>query len=316
MVLYRFRKRTEDHAGFRQFGVERGGHGDAVKHRVHGHSGQQLLFVQRNAQLGISVQDFRIHFFQALEFFLLLGRGIIGERLIVNGRILHVGPLRLCLFLLQRCPIAVCLQPPLHHEFRLALLERNRADNFFIQARRQTVFINGSDKSPFIFLLCEVVDLIDCAAHLTPSATLLAGVINATNSWSCLRSWCAIWWFRSVSVTCSSASRSTSPMICELLMMAQERSMLHSPFTTLHSVKPIGPSSAKMISATLIERASRAKLYPPFTPRCELKSPCSDSCRNSLPTVGRGRRVSLARLRAVCGVASGLRATWAISTMP
>ncbi len=39
--------------------------------------------------------------------------------------------------------------------------------------------------------------------------------------------------------------------------------------------------------------ASRARLYPPFTPRCELKSPCSDSCRNSFPTVGSGSLVFL-----------------------
>src|SRR6478672_3010708 len=316
MVLHRFRKRTENHARLSQLGLERGGHGDAVKHCVHRDSREQFLLMQRNTQLGVCVQDFRIHFIQALELFLLLGRRVIGKRLIIDRRILHVGPRRFSLFLLQRGPVPIGLQPPFHHELRLALLQGNSADNVFIQSGRKPVFVDGGDKSPFVFLLCEVVNLIDCATHLTPSATLAAGLMDATNSWSCLRSWCAISWFRSDKVTCSSASRRASPIICELLIMAHERSMLHSPLTTLHSVKPMGPSRARMISATVIERASRARLYPPFTPRCELRSRCSESGRNSLPTVGRGSFVSLASLRAVCGVSSGLRATCAISTMP
>jgi len=73
MVLDRIRERAEDHARFAQLCLERGSHGDAVKHRVHGHAGQQLLLVQRNAQLGIGAEDLRINFIQALQFGLLLG---------------------------------------------------------------------------------------------------------------------------------------------------------------------------------------------------------------------------------------------------
>ncbi len=47
VVLHRLRERAEDHAHLRQLALEGRRHGDAVKHRVHGHAGQQLLLVQR-----------------------------------------------------------------------------------------------------------------------------------------------------------------------------------------------------------------------------------------------------------------------------
>ena len=78
---------------FRQLLLESGGHRDAVEHRIHRHAGQQLLLVQRNAELLVGLQQLGIDFVQALEPGLLLGRGVIDDVLVIDRRILDVGPL-------------------------------------------------------------------------------------------------------------------------------------------------------------------------------------------------------------------------------
>src|SRR5262249_37451280 len=101
-------------------------------------------------------------------------------------------PLRLSVLLLLLRPVAISLQPPLQHELGLALLGRDRTNDVFTQPGRQPVFVYRGHKAPLVLLLGKVVNLIDCAAHLAPSATLSAGLMDATISCSCLRSCFAI----------------------------------------------------------------------------------------------------------------------------
>ena len=62
----------------------------------------------------------------------LLGRGVIGNRLIVDGRIMDPRPGRLFL----RQPEAEGFQPPFQQPVRLFLLGRNQANHVLVQPRR------------------------------------------------------------------------------------------------------------------------------------------------------------------------------------
>ena len=71
MVLHRFGERAEDDAQLAELFLERGGHGDAVEDRVHGHAGEPLLLVERNAELLEGAPHFGIDFVQAVELLFL-----------------------------------------------------------------------------------------------------------------------------------------------------------------------------------------------------------------------------------------------------
>src|SRR5438874_11328527 len=97
MIANGFRERAEDNAHLRKLALKCRRHGYAVKHRVYSYSGEKFLLLQRNAELLISAQQLRINLFHALELRFLLRRSVISDVLIINGRVLYIGPLRLCL---------------------------------------------------------------------------------------------------------------------------------------------------------------------------------------------------------------------------
>ena len=142
MLLHSFRERTEDNSQLGQLLLEGRSHGDAVEHRIHRHTRQHLLLLQRNAQLFVGAQDLRIEFLQALQTGLLLGRRVINDFLIVDWPVLDVGPLRFGLRLLQRHPVAIGLEPPLEHELRLILLGRDQANDVFVQPLGDPLFLD------------------------------------------------------------------------------------------------------------------------------------------------------------------------------
>ena len=49
-----------------QLALEGGGDGDAVEHRIHRDAGQHRLLLQRNAELLVGLEQFRIDLVQAL----------------------------------------------------------------------------------------------------------------------------------------------------------------------------------------------------------------------------------------------------------
>jgi hypothetical protein len=67
VALHRLRERAEDNAYLSELGLKRGGHGDAVEHRVHRHSHQPLLLLQGEAELFVGEKDLGIHFIQTLR---------------------------------------------------------------------------------------------------------------------------------------------------------------------------------------------------------------------------------------------------------
>ena len=106
VVLDRLGERAEDDPQFGQLLLEGGGHRDAVEHGVHRHAAQPLLLLQGDAQLLEGPPDFRIHLVQALQRLLRLGRRVVDDVLVVDGRVADVGPRGLRIRLLQRRPSA------------------------------------------------------------------------------------------------------------------------------------------------------------------------------------------------------------------
>ena len=152
------------------FSLKGGGHRDAVEHRVHGHAGQQFPLPQGNAQLLVGPQQLGVDLVQALRS-VGLGprRGVVANGLIVDGRVLDVGPGGL----LHGEPVAIGLQPPLQQPFRLALLGRDQSDDVFVQAGRHRVGIDVGEESVLVFLVGKGLDVADWCRHaLSPSPLL------------------------------------------------------------------------------------------------------------------------------------------------
>ena len=147
VLVHRLGDRAEDHARLRQLGLEGGAHGDRVEHRVHGHPGEHFLLVQRDTQLLVGVQQFRVHLVQALRPVLhALGRGVVGDGVQVHRRVGDVGPVGLG----HLQPVAIGVQTPLQQPFRFAFLGGNDADHVLVQARRQGVGLHQGGETRLV----------------------------------------------------------------------------------------------------------------------------------------------------------------------
>ena len=119
MFLDGFGEGAEDDAHLAQLCLEGGGHRDAVEHGIHRHAGEQFPLLQRDAQLFIGAEQFRIDVVQALgPVGVGFGRGVVDDGLVIDGRIVDVGPGGL----FHGEPVPVGLQAPLQHELGLVFL--------------------------------------------------------------------------------------------------------------------------------------------------------------------------------------------------
>src|SRR5512139_931871 len=159
------RHRHEDHADFLQLFLEGRRDRDRIEHRIDRDAplalgahdaGEDLLFAQRNAELLICLENFRIDFIERGQR-LLLRRGIIIGVLIVDLGIVDACPGRLA----HGLPALKGFQPPGQHPLRLALLCRNKTDGIFRQALRGLFGFDIGDESVFILVNVDLSDLID-----------------------------------------------------------------------------------------------------------------------------------------------------------
>src|SRR6266566_4035210 len=145
----RLRDRHEDHAVFRELRLECRGDRHAVEHRIHRDAGQALLLLDRDPELLEGLDQFRIDLVERVELGPLLGGGVVTDRLIVDRPVLHVGPVRLA----HPEPVAVGLQAPLQHPFRLALFGRDQPDDVLVQAGRHDLGFDVGDEAVLVRLL-------------------------------------------------------------------------------------------------------------------------------------------------------------------
>ena len=148
MFAHRFRKRTENDAGFGQLGLERCCNGHAVEYSIDGDAGKSRAFVQRNAQLVIGLQQLWIDFVQAFRPVRRQTSVPSSKKwtLEIDCRVVHVRPGRFGHF----APLTVGLEAPLQHELRLSLQRGNRTHNGFIETRRQALAFDFSDEPVFV----------------------------------------------------------------------------------------------------------------------------------------------------------------------
>ena len=168
MVQDRLRERAEDDAHLAQLGLERGRHRHAVEHRIHRHSGQHLLLFERDAQFFVRAQQLRIDILQALGAVALgLGRGVVDNLLVVDGRVAHIGPGRF----LHLEPLPVGAQAPLQHERRFLLFGRDRRDDVFVQPGSDGVSLDIGDETVLVLLLGERLYVVGAGTHAHSQGT-------------------------------------------------------------------------------------------------------------------------------------------------
>ena len=158
MLLHCLGKRAEDDSHLRQLRLERRRDGDAVEHRIDGHSAQSLLFFERDSEFVESLPHLGVDFIQRVQFLFLFRRGVVADRLVVDFVVMDVGPRRL----FHREPMPQSFESPFEQPFRLVLFRRDQADDVFVEAGWRDIGFDIRDKTVFVFLICE---LFDRAAH-------------------------------------------------------------------------------------------------------------------------------------------------------
>ncbi len=150
----RLAERAEDDPLLRQCRLVRGAHRHRVEDRVHRHAGQQLLLGERDAELVVGLPQLRVHLVQRAERRDGLRRRVVDHVLVVDRRVLHVGPVRLG----HLQPARIRLQPPLEQPGGLLLLEADEADDLFIQPLRGGICLDIGDEAPLVLAIDEFFD--------------------------------------------------------------------------------------------------------------------------------------------------------------
>jgi len=157
--MHRLGKRAEDDSHLCQLALESRRYRNAVENGIDGHAGKLFLLLQRNTELLIHFEQLRIHFFETLgPIVFRLGRRIVADRLIIDGRIMNVGPLGLRLRFLQFRPVAIRFEPPIEHELGLLLFRRNQTNDVFIQTGRYGIRLDVGDEAVLVLTLGEIFD--------------------------------------------------------------------------------------------------------------------------------------------------------------
>ena len=161
MILHCLRKRTENDPQLGELSFERRCDRNAIEHRIDGDAGQRFLFVERDAQLLVHLEQLRIDLFQTLwSVRLRFRRRIITDRLVVDGRIMHHRPLRLSLRFFQLRPMAVSFKPPFEHERRLVLFRGDEANDLFVQPGRNGVGFDIGDETVLVLAPGQIFDRV------------------------------------------------------------------------------------------------------------------------------------------------------------
>ena len=179
VLLHGLAERAEDDAELGQLAAERRRDRDRVEHRVHGDAGEQLLFLERNSELGEGAAQLRIDLVQAVQHRLLLRRRVVADRLVVDRVVVDVVPGRL----LHVEPGPVRLQPELEQPLGLVLLLRDRTNHVLVQARRNRVGFDVGDEAVLVLARRELLDGLGRGAHALklvphPQVLFAFGLLN------------------------------------------------------------------------------------------------------------------------------------------
>ena len=161
MVVHRFGERAEDHAGLGEGRLERGGHRDRVDDGVDGDVAQQLLLVQRDAELVEHLANLWIDVVDAVEYRLLLRRRPVADRLVVDRGDLQLRPVG---FVHLR-PGLVRRQPPVEQPLGLVLLGRDQPHDVLAQPGRRDVGVEVGAEAVLVTGVGQFLDLSQRLTH-------------------------------------------------------------------------------------------------------------------------------------------------------
>jgi hypothetical protein len=170
MLLQRLGDRHEEDAGLGELLLEGGGYRDRVEHCIDRNAraravlaldaGQHLLLAQRNAELGVGLEDFGVDLVERRQR-IALRRRIIIEVLVVDRAVIDARPLRLA----HGQPAAIGVEPPLQHPGGLVLLRRDEADGILGQALGGLVGFDIGDEPVLVLVDIDVADPLDGLLH-------------------------------------------------------------------------------------------------------------------------------------------------------
>jgi len=154
MVVHRLGERHENDPQAGELVAESRRDRDAVEHRVDGDAGEDLLLVDRDAELVECGAHFRIDFVEAVQHLLLLRRRVVNDVLVVDRVVLDVLPGRL----FHREPEAIRLQAPLEQPLRLVLLLRDQPHDVFAETFGNRLAFDVGDEPVLVFAIGELFD--------------------------------------------------------------------------------------------------------------------------------------------------------------
>src|SRR5262245_15555116 len=162
VLPHRLGERAEDDPERAQLLLEGGGDRDAVEDRVHRHPREDLLLLERDAELLVGAAQLRVDLVERLRpFRRRLGSGVIDDVLVVDLRVADVRPGRLG----HRQPVAVRLEPPLEHEGRLPLLGGDGPDDLLVQPLRDRVGFDVGGEAVLVVLGRQVLECLGRSRH-------------------------------------------------------------------------------------------------------------------------------------------------------
>ena len=166
MLADGFRDRHEDHAGLLQLFLEGRDDGHRIEDGVDGDlglfdAGEDFLLAQRNAELLVGPQQFRVNLVERLRAALVLRSGIVIKVVEVDLRIVDARPGGL----FHGQPAAIGLEAPFEHPVGLALLGRDEADDVLGKPLRGLVHLDLRLEAVLVLVDVNLTDLIDRFLH-------------------------------------------------------------------------------------------------------------------------------------------------------
>ena len=155
-VAQRFGNRTENDALLGQHLLEGGLDRHRVHHGIDRHARQRHLLFEGNAQFVEGPFEFGIDFVHRIEFFLLLGGGIIDDVLKIYFGNRQVGPRRR----FHRQPVAVGRHAPLGHPCGFALLGGDQPHDILAQSLVDGFGLDIRGEAVLIFLLSDILQYV------------------------------------------------------------------------------------------------------------------------------------------------------------
>jgi hypothetical protein len=139
-----------------------GRHGNRVKDRIHGDTGQHFLLVERNTQLVVGLFDLRIDVIKALwPILVAFWRRVIRNGLEIDGIIMDVLPVGFR----HVQPVPIGLKTPFKEPLRLVFLGRDKTDRVLAKARCDPVLFDIGHEAGFVPFLGESLNRLSARGH-------------------------------------------------------------------------------------------------------------------------------------------------------